>query len=111
MMIWAAGGALAVLVVVVVVFARGGGPDHHASAPALARAASSGHTHLDVTPVARRETRPTLDPAGFSGQAARAYRVAGQIPEVLDQLDCYCACQQYGHVSLLSCYTDGHGAT
>jgi hypothetical protein len=62
-------------------------------------------------PVARRETRPTLDPAGFSGQAALAYQVAREIPEVLDQLECYCACEQYGHVSLLSCYTDGHGAT
>ena len=63
-------------------------------------------------PVARRETRPTLDPAGFTGKAALAYQVAREIPEVLDQLQCYCACRsQYGHVSLLSCYVDGHGST
>ena len=63
-------------------------------------------------PVSRRETRPTLDPARFSGKAADAYRVAREIPDVLDQLTCYCACRsEYGHVSLLSCYTDGHGST
>ena len=62
--------------------------------------------------VARRETRSTLDPAGFSGKAALAYQVAREIPDVLDQLQCYCACgSQYGHVSLLSCYADGHGST
>lgn len=62
--------------------------------------------------VARRETRPALDPARFSGKAAAAYQVAREIPDVLDQLTCYCACgSEYGHVSLLSCYTDGHGAT
>ena len=65
-----------------------------------------------ATPVARRETRPTLDPAGFTGKATLAYQVAREIPEVLDQLQCYCACRsQYGHVSLLSCYVDGHGST
>ena len=63
-------------------------------------------------PVARRETRPTLDPSGFTGKAALAYQVAREIPEVLDQLRCYCACtSEYGHVSLLSCYVDGHGST
>jgi hypothetical protein len=60
----------------------------------------------------RRETRPTLDPALFAGKAAAAYRIAREIPDVLDQLTCYCACgSEYGHVSLLSCYTDGHGST
>jgi len=62
--------------------------------------------------IARRETRPTLDPAGFTGKAARAYQVAREIPEILDQLHCYCSCgREYGHVSLLSCYVDGHGST
>src|SRR5512132_1728719 len=50
--------------------------------------------------VVRRETRPTLDPALFTGKAALAYQVARDIPDVLDQLSCHCACgQQYGHVS------------
>ena len=62
--------------------------------------------------VPRRETRPTLDPARFVGKAARAHQVAREIPEVLDQLYCYCHCDRSaGHRSLLSCYTDGHAAT
>jgi hypothetical protein len=65
-----------------------------------------------VTAVARRETRPTLDPGGFVGKAALAHRVAREIPDTLDQLYCYCECDKHaGHKSLLSCYTDGHAAT
>jgi len=61
--------------------------------------------------VARRETRPTLGPR-FVGKAARAHQVAREIPAVLDQLYCYCGCDQHlGHKSLLSCYTDGHAPT
>lgn len=72
----------------------------------------SGARTAEILPLARRETRPTLDPARFTGKAAAAYQVARDIPEVLDQLQCYCACgSQYGHASLLSCYTDGHGST
>lgn len=65
-----------------------------------------------VPAVARRETRPTLDPARFVGKAARAHQVAREIPDTLDQLYCYCECDKHvGHKSLLSCYTDGHAAT
>jgi hypothetical protein len=60
---------------------------------------------------APRETRPTLDPANFTGKARRAHEVAREIPGVLDRLRCYCRCEGIGHVSLLSCYTDGHAAT
>ncbi|OGK86582.1 MAG: hypothetical protein A2W08_06140 [Candidatus Rokubacteria bacterium RBG_16_73_20] len=62
--------------------------------------------------VARRETRPTLDPARFVGKARLAHQVARDIPDVLDQLYCYCECDKtIGHKSLLSCFTDGHAAT
>ncbi len=62
--------------------------------------------------VIRRETRPTLSPASFVGQAARAHEIAQEIPDVLDQLSCYCQCEGHlGHKSLLSCYTDGHAGT
>ncbi|MBI4635782.1 MAG: hypothetical protein HY727_05480 [Candidatus Rokubacteria bacterium] len=65
-----------------------------------------------VQAVGRRETRPTLDPARFVGRAALAHQVAREIPDVLDQLYCYCECDKHlGHKSLLSCYTDGHAAT
>jgi hypothetical protein len=60
----------------------------------------------------RRETRPTLDPSRFVGKAALAHAVARDMPDVLDELYCYCECDKTaGHVSLLSCYTDGHAAT
>jgi hypothetical protein len=61
---------------------------------------------------ARRETRPTLDPALFVGKARLAHQVAREIPDTLDRLYCYCECDKHmGHKSLLSCYTDGHAAT
>lgn len=69
-------------------------------------------TIADVFPVARRETRPRLDPALFSGKARLAYEVAAAIPNTLDQLTCFCGCvESFGHKSLLSCYTDEHGST
>jgi len=64
------------------------------------------------TRVARRELRPTLDPVRFVGKAAVGHQIARDIPDVLDQLYCYCECDKHaGHKSLLSCYTDGHAAT
>jgi hypothetical protein len=61
---------------------------------------------------ARREMRPTLDPARFVGKARLAHQVAREIPDVLDRLYCYCECDKHlGHKSLLSCYTDGHAPT
>ena len=60
----------------------------------------------------RKETRPTLSPARFVGKAARAHEVAQEIPEILDQLHCYCDCEKHmNHRSLLSCYTDGHAGS
>jgi hypothetical protein len=57
------------------------------------------------------EHRPTLDPALFSGSVARAYQVAREIPEVLDQLYCHCNCiENAGHFSNLSCFVDRHAA-
>jgi len=57
------------------------------------------------------ERRPTLDPALFTGSVARAYQVAREIPQVLDQLYCHCNCiENSGHLSNLSCFVDRHGA-
>ena len=100
-------GALVVLLVGGVVLAwRAQAPPQGApSGPALSSAKA-------VPSVARRETRPALDPALFVGKAALAHRVAREIPDTLDQLYCYCECDKHmGHRSLLSCYTDGHAAT
>jgi Protein of unknown function with PCYCGC motif len=99
---------LSVIVVVLGLVLVAVGVEWRATSPRPATSAAS----RDGTPMPRRETRSTLDPALFTGKAAEAYRVAREMPEVLDQLHCYCACgSQYGHVSLLSCYADGHGST
>lgn len=60
------------------------------------------------------ETRTTLDPAQFSDTRVRsAYKVAKDIPWVLDSIYCYCMCKEspaFRHKSLLSCYVDGHAS-
>jgi len=58
------------------------------------------------------ETRPVLDPSLFAGKPRAAYAAAKQYPEVLDQVFCYCTCDEppFNHKSLLSCFVDNHGA-
>ena len=59
-----------------------------------------------------REKGTPLSPSLFVRQIARAYQVAQEIPEILDQLYCYCECDKHlGHHSLLSCFVDSHAAT
>jgi hypothetical protein len=57
------------------------------------------------------ETRPVLSPSLFVGMASDAYAAAKQYPKVMDQLFCYCKCDEPPtyHKSLLSCFTDKHG--
>ncbi len=58
------------------------------------------------------ETRPVLDPYMFIGQARAAYAAAKKYPDVLNQVFCYCFCnaEPFNHKTLLSCFTDKHGA-
>ena len=64
------------------------------------------------------ENRPIEDPQKYAGDpkygnAVQAYTAAKEIPHVLDKIFCYCYCQdnpRYKHKSLLTCYTDDHGA-
>ena len=47
----------------------------------------------------------------FQGRARDAYRAAGEIPDVLAGLTCYCGCDKsMGHRFLLDCFVDDHGA-
>ena len=57
------------------------------------------------------ETRPVLSPSLFVGMASEAYAAARQYPKVMDQVFCYCKCDEPPsyHKSLLSCFTDKHG--
>jgi hypothetical protein len=41
---------------------------------------------------------------------AKAYAVAGRIPQVLAQQPCYCGCETRGHGNLLDCFATEHGA-
>jgi hypothetical protein len=58
------------------------------------------------------ETRPVLAPSMFTGQTRAAYEAAKKYPQVLDQVYCYCYCNEppFNHVSLLSCFVSDHGA-
>ena len=55
------------------------------------------------------ETRDTLSPAYFTGKASRSYKIAKEIPEIIDSIYCYCDCKKHhGHKSLLTCHVDTH---
>jgi hypothetical protein len=58
------------------------------------------------------ETRPVLDPSQFTGMVRAAYAAAKANPQVLDQVYCYCYCDDppFNHKSLLSCFVETHGA-
>lgn len=57
------------------------------------------------------ETRATLAPESYTGDTARAYAAAKEIPEIIDSLYCYCDCKKhFDHKSLLTCYVDEHAA-
>ena len=59
-----------------------------------------------------KETKPVLDPAMFKGQVRASYAVAKRYPDIMNELFCYCYCDQppFSHHTLLSCFTDKHGA-
>ncbi|HEX8069291.1 MAG TPA: CYCXC family (seleno)protein [Pyrinomonadaceae bacterium] len=66
--------------------------------------------HYETTP-SLGSLAPTLRPEQFTGMTREAYRVAGEIPQTLAQLPCYCHCDQsFGHKSLQSCFVDDHAA-
>jgi hypothetical protein len=61
-------------------------------------------------PAIPRNPRPaTLSPELFTGQVAKVYRIAQEVPELLEQMPCYCGCYvNPGHQNNLDCYTDRH---
>jgi hypothetical protein len=62
--------------------------------------------------LAGRETRPVLDPGMFTGKTRAAYEAARKYPEILNEVYCYCYCDEppSNHSTLLSCFTERHGA-
>jgi hypothetical protein len=62
-----------------------------------------------VQPIPRRPRPATLSPALFSGKTARAYRIAKEAPELVEQMPCYCGCfKSHSHRNNLDCYVDRH---
>ena len=59
-----------------------------------------------------KETRTVLDPAMFTGQTRMAYAAAQKYPEILNEVFCYCFCDEapFHHKTLLSCFVEKHGA-
>ena len=52
-----------------------------------------------------------LNSAIFAGKAGKAYKIAAEIPKVLDSLFCYCYCKkEHNHKNLLTCFTNDHGS-
>jgi hypothetical protein len=61
-------------------------------------------------PALPRHPRPaTLAPELFSGRVAEAYRIAREVPELLERMPCYCGCYVSDrHQNNLDCYVDRH---
>ncbi len=61
-------------------------------------------------PATPRDPRPaTLSPELFSGKVREAYRIAQEVPELLERMPCYCGCYVTAeHRNNLDCYTDRH---
>ena len=68
---------------------------------------------LRIIPSGRSDASAVLDPARFADAKVRhAYWVATQIPEVLNQLYCWCGCENRGvHRSNLQCFEDEMGVS
>jgi hypothetical protein len=83
--------------------ARGGGPGEIKEA-LVARFGRK------ILPLAERAE--TLPAGGFQdSRVANAYRIAAAIPRELEKYPCFCSCYRAnGHLSLLDCYKNQHGA-
>jgi hypothetical protein len=59
-----------------------------------------------------KETRTVLDPSKFIGRAQAAYAAAENYPEIMNEVFCYCYCNEppFHHKTLLSCFVEKHGA-
>jgi len=57
------------------------------------------------------ETRPVMSSAFYTGKVAEAYRIAAEIPKIIDSQFCYCYCKKnHQHKTLLTCFTSKHGS-
>lgn len=63
---------------------------------------------LRIIPSGRADNSAVLDPRQFDrAEVRRAYAIAYEMPEVLNQLYCWCGCENRGvHRSNLGCFED-----
>ncbi len=74
--------------------------------PAIS-AAGMGENALQAIP--RRPRPKTLSPTLFTGKTARAYQIAKEVPQLVEQMPCYCGCfKSHHHQNNLDCYVDRH---
>ena len=74
-------------------------------------AVARGATHDDrILPAFPRRPRPTtISPGLFQGKTAQAYRIAREVPELIERMSCYCGCNKsHSHQNNLDCYVDRH---
>lgn len=91
-------GAAAVLLVAVIGLRALSGGEAQAAHPEV----REGITAEKVVPASAYARYPRI---------AEVYRMAAEIPGVLDGVYCHCDCSQHaGHYSLLSCFESDHGA-
>jgi hypothetical protein len=65
---------------------------------------------LRIIPIGSNDASAVLDPEQYTGKTRNAYWIATQIPEVLNQLYCWCGCENRGvHRSALGCFEDRMG--
>lgn len=90
-----------------------GTPMAAATGPVATGATMYGADGHHPAPRSASEREAVVSPVRYSGhpRITNAYRAAGEIPEVLDGIYCYCNCADHaGHYSLLSCFASDHGA-
>ncbi len=78
---------------------------------AIAWVSLRGTNESDESTIATKAA-DVLSPTIFSDAKARAaYQVAKDIPDVLEQLPCFCGCMtSFGHKNNLFCFKDQHGS-
>jgi hypothetical protein len=77
----------------------------------LTTACSSGSRHPTPRPSITGAHVLAASTFGADERLVRAYTAAREMPEVFDGLYCHCQCKEnFGHVSLLTCFESEHGA-
>lgn len=64
----------------------------------------------EAAPSSAQAPRKQFPDMQYLEQIPYAYQVAGDHPEMLAQIPCYCPCELYGHTGVVDCYRSQHAA-